>query len=118
MADDNKELSKSELLEKLHNAQGRLKSMRSRADDTSEELMDAAVSAGAAFAIGMYKADALRTNRDVRIANMDPALVGGAIATIVGRNVSGSSGKLIKGVGRGLLCSVAYEAGVQRGRTA
>jgi hypothetical protein len=117
MADD-KELSKAEVLEKLHSAQNRLRSMRSRADDTSEELMDAAVSAGAAFAVGMYKADALRTNRDVRIAGMDPALIGGALATIVGRNVAGSSGKLVKGIGRGLLCTVAYEAGVQRGRTA
>lgn len=115
---DEKELSKSELLEKLHNAQGRLKSVRNRADETSEELMDAAVSAGASFAIGMYKAEALRLNRDVRIAGMDPALIGGALATIVGRNLAGSSGKLVKGIGRGLLCSVAYEAGVARGRTA
>lgn len=116
MADD-KELSKAEVLEKLHSAQNRLRSMRTRADDTSEELMDAAVSAAASFAVGMYKANALRLNQDVRIAGMDPALIGGAIATIAGKNLSGSSGKLVKGIGRGLLCTVAYEAGVNRGRT-
>lgn len=118
MASDDKELSKGELLDKLSSLKARARSARQRAEDTSEELMDAGVSAAAAFAVGMYKARAQRLNQAVQIAGMDPALVLGAVATIAGRNMAGNSGRLVKGAGRGLLDTVAYEAGVARGRTA
>lgn len=117
MADD-KELSKGELLEKLSAMKARARGIRQRAEETSDELMDAGVSAAAAFVIGMYKSRAQRLGQSVLIGGMDPAMVGGAVATIAGRNLSGSSGRIVKGVGRGLLDSVAYEAGIARGRTA
>lgn len=118
MADGEKGLTLTEAKEKLANTRARLRSMKQRADETSTELMDTAASAAGAFAIGYYKADAQRRNANVQIAGMDPAAVIGLTAVIAGKNLDGDTGRLVRSLGRGVLDSLAYEAGRERGASA
>lgn len=112
------DLSKTELLAKLERLKARTASIGERMDQTSEELIDTAVTVGAAYGIGYMKANAQRLGQQLTISGMDPTSVLGGIGLVVGKNVKGQTGRFIKGASRGLLAAWGYEAGIARGRTA
>lgn len=96
--------------EKIQRLQARAANARERAEKESDEIIDAVVESGAAFAIGRIESSATTSN-EFTLAGMEPGTWIPVAMYTAGVIAGGSTGRLLKVAGRGGFVVKAYKFG-------